>query len=151
MPKSKSKDAPPKPLSKAQIAQQMQLKQEADKFKKLIREGIFPILKELDNVAKAQQVAEILKTVIDAKMNEYWQDKTVEDLKLIDQLEEEEKDGTFQGADTFKKLITVMQGLSIGDAHKLLEGMGGAFDGYARKLAMEKKMEEVSASDIIND
>lgn len=134
-------------LSKAQIAQQMEMKQDADRFKKLIREEIFPVLKTLDTMARAQQVAEITKSVMVAKMNDYWSGKTVEDLGLIAQLEEE---GEFKDAEIFKQLVAAMSPLTISDAHKLLEGMGGAFDGYARKLSAEKKMEDLSVDEIIN-
>lgn len=149
MPKSKlqpKKVAQPK-LSKQQIASQMVMQQEAEGFKKLIREELYPILQRLDSMARAQSVAEILKSVMTAKMNDYWSKKTVADLELVAQLDEE---GEFKDADVFKDLLTAMADMPIGDAHKLLQGMGGAFDGYARKLASGQKMAELPVDQIIN-
>lgn len=145
MPKQK-KAAQPK-LNKAQLAERQAAIQQATVYKNLIREHVYPVLQRLETMSRAQQVAEITKTVMTAKMNDYWSGKTVADLDLVSQLAEE---GDFKDADVFKDLILALNELPIAEAHKLLEGMGGAFDGYARKMASEKKMTDLPVEEILN-
>lgn len=142
----------PKPkklqLSKEQIAQQMKMRQEADRFKKLIRESVYPILQKSGSLINAQQVCEIMKTVMMTKVNAYWADKTVADLGLAGELD---KDASAKDYEIYSELIKAIEPLTITDAQKLLQGMGGVLDGYTRKIASEKKMEDIPVEDIIND
>lgn len=124
------------------------MQQEASRFKTLIREKVWPILQKTDSVYTAQNVAQIFKTVMTGKMNDYWTDKKVGDLDLIAQLNEE---GDFPNKEVFLELAEVLAELSITDCQKLLQGMGGAFDGYGRRIAEQTKMAELPVTEIIND
>lgn len=137
------------PLTKEQLAQKAKLIAEAQKFKKLIREDIFPILSNgAKSLEHAQQVCEILKTVIVNSTNQYWQDKTLSDLKLDEELT---SDKNVKDRDVYLGLIEALKDVSIEDSQKLLQGMGGALDGYVRLLARSKDFSEVKVEEIIND
>lgn len=140
----------PKPkqpkLSKQQIAQQMAMIAEADRFRKIIREDLYPVLQTAGSIVEVQQLCEILKTVMMNKCNAYWIDKTVLDLALLEELtgEEDVKD-----REIYEGVINALNGLTIVDAQKLLQGMGGALDGYTHKIAMGKPLSEIPVEEII--
>lgn len=142
MPKPKA----PKP-SKEQIATRLQQEQKAKFFKELIRAKVFPVLQGAKTLIHAQQTCEIFKTVMTAQMNAYWADKKLSDLGLDEQLT---KEGALQDVELYQGLIDALSDLKISEAHELLQGMGGAFDGYTRKLALEKPMSEIEVDQIIN-
>lgn len=133
-------------LSKEQVQQQMAARQEADKFKKLIREDLYPILQTAGSIIEAQQLCEVLKTVMMSKCNSYWADKTVADLELLEELAGDEN---AEDVDTYTKAIQAINSLTITDAQKLLQGMGGALDGYTRREASKKPLIEVPVEEII--
>lgn len=135
-------------LSKEQIAQQLAMQQEAERFKILIREHVWPALQKTDSAYAAQKVAEIFKTVMQGKMNDYWTDKKVADLALIDQMNEE---GEFPNKAVFMELAEALAELSIADCQKLLQGMASAFDGYGRRLVEQTKMADLPVTEIINE
>lgn len=135
-------------LSKEQIAQQLAMQQEAERFKILIREDVWPALQKTDSAYAAQKVAEIFKTVMQGKMNDYWTDKKVADLALIDQMNEE---GEFPNKAVFMELAEALAELSIADCQKLLQGMASAFDGYGRRLVEQTKMADLPVTEIINE
>lgn len=142
----------PKPkrqkLSKEQLAQQLKLTQEAEFFKKLVREKVYPILQKAKSPVHAQQICDIFKTVMNGQMNQYWAERNVSDLGLAEELTKE-KD--VPNVEMYKGLIEALSELKITDALKLLQGMTAAIDGYARKLATEKPMSDVPISEILND
>lgn len=137
---------PKQKLSKEQIAQQMAQIAEADRFRKIIREELYPVLQTVGSIVEAKQLCEILKTVMMNKCNAYWVDKTVLDLALLEELtgEEDVKD-----REIYEGIIKALNGLSIVDAQKLLQGMGGALDGYTHKIAMGKMMNDIPVEEII--
>lgn len=145
MPKQPKPKAPK--LSKEQIAQQMANIAEANRFKKLIREDIYPVLQKVGSIAQAQQVCEIIKTVMMHKCNAYWADKTVLDLDLLQELTSEED---VKDREIYIDLITTLNELSITDAQKLLQGMDGILTGHTKRLAHEKNLSEIPVEEIIN-
>lgn len=140
----------PKPkapkLSKEQIALQMKQRAEAERLRAIAREHVFVPLQGAKSMAHAQQICEILKTVMTSAQNKYWSDKTVKDLGLIEEMSQE---GEVLDGDIYKNLLGNLSDISISDAHKLIEGMGGALNGYAAKLARDIKMDTLKAEDII--
>lgn len=135
-------------LSKEQIAQQMKMVEEATRFKKLIKDAVYPALQKADSLAHAQQMCEVLKTVMMSKVNAYWADKRVSDLGLMEDLT---NDKDAKDVDAYRELIEALNGLSITDAQRLMQGMAGVLDGYTNKLAADKKMEDIPVKEIIND
>lgn len=144
MPKQPKPKAPK--LSKEQIAQRMAMEADANRFKKLIREDLFPVLQTVGSVMEAKSLCEIMGVVINGAMNKHWEDKTVKDLNLIDELN---ADADAKDREVFAAVIGAIENLSIGDAHKLLKGMGGTLDGYTRKIADEKQMSDIKVEEII--
>lgn len=133
-------------LSKEQIAQQMAMKAEADRFKGIIRDKLYPVLQESGSITDAQQFCEVLKTVIMSKCNAYWADKNISDLGLIDELV---GDSDAKDVDIYRAALEAIADLSITDAQKLLQGMGGALDGYTRRVAGAQPLKEVDVTEII--
>lgn len=119
---------------------------EADRFKKLIRENLYPILQTAGSIIEAQQLCEVLKTVMMSKCNAYWADKKVSDLGLMEELtgDEDAKD-----VEIYSEVIQAINELPITDAQKLLQGMGGALDGYTRRRADEMLMKDIPVEEII--
>lgn len=142
----------PKPkqpkLSKAQIEAKTKAIQEAKRLRVMAKEMILAPLLGARSMAHAQQVCEILKTVLTNAQNQYWKDKTVEDLHLIEEMSQEEE---VLDREIYEGLLRNLSCVSISDAHKLIEGMGGALNGYAVKLAHDMKMSDIKAEDIIAD
>lgn len=140
----------PKPkaqkLSKEQIAQRMAMESEASRFKKLIREGLFPVLQTVGSMLEAKSLVEVMGVVINGAMNKHWEDKTIKDLNLIEELN---SDADAKDKEVYEAVIRSIEELSIGDAQKLLSGMGGVLDGYARKIADEKQMSDIKVEEII--
>lgn len=133
-------------LSKEQVAHQFAMKAEADRFKKLIREDLYPILQTAGSIVEAQQLCEVMKTVMMSKCNAYWADKNVSELNLEEELTSEldAKD-----IEIYTNIVKALAPLSIVDAQKLLQGMGGALDGYTRREAAKKPLSEVPVEEII--
>lgn len=125
---------------------QMAARAEADRFKKIIRESIYPALQKAGSIIDAKQVCEILKTVIMTKCNAHWADKTVLDLDLLQELT---TDTEVKDRDMHIELITALNELTITDAQKLLQGMGGALDGYSQRVAAKQPLSEVPVEEII--
>lgn len=144
MPRPK-KAAQPK-LSKEQIAMRMAQEQEAIRFKNLIRDELFPVLQSVGSLNEAKSLCEVMGVVINGAMNNYWEDKTIKNLNLIGELN---SDAEAKDKETFEAVIHAVEDLSIGDAQKLLKGMGGVLDGYARKIADAKPMSEIKVEEII--
>lgn len=124
----------------------MVMQAESDRFKKIIRDSFYPALQPAGSMKDAQTLCEILKAVINGAMNKHWEGKTVKDLDLITMLNE---DAEAQDREIYTALITSIEELSIGDAQKLIQGMGGALDGYARRIAEGKQMADVPVEEII--
>ncbi len=142
----------PKPkaqkLSKEQIAAQTKAVAEAARLRIVAKEKIFPALIGTRSMAHAQQVCEILKTVITNAQNHYWKDKTVKDLGLIEEMKDEEE---VLDRDVYVALLEGLADISISDAHKLIEGMGGALSTYTLQIARKTKMDSISPDEIILD
>lgn len=144
MPKQPKPKAPR--LSKEQVAAQMAARAEADRFKIFIREKFYPILQTSGSIIEAQQFCEVLKTVIMSKCNSYWADKTIADLELVDEIN---KDAEAKDVEIYTSALQVLGELSITDAQKLLQGMGGALDGYTRREAEKVSLTDVPVEEII--
>lgn len=119
---------------------------EANRFKDFIKTDLYPILQTAGSIVEAQQLCEVMKTVMLNKCNAYWLDKTVADLELVSELAGDEN---AEDVAIYTKVIIAMAELSITDAQKLLQGMGGALDGYTRREAMKKPLSEVDVLEII--
>ena len=136
-------------LSKEQIAQRIALQEKSKRFKKLAREGLYPVLqKHSTSLVHAQQVCEIFKTVIMSKMNQYWDGKNVVDLGLAEELTNDKK---ATDRELHAELIEVLADVPLGDAQQLLQGMVQTLDMYTRKGAMEIKLADVDVNEIVNN
>lgn len=144
MPKQPKQKQPK--LSKEQVAAHMAAVTEAKRLRGVARESIFPALLGARSLVHAQQICEILKTVITAAQNKYWSDKTIKDLGLLAEMSQEEE---VLDKEIYTALLQNLGDTSIADAHKLIEGMGGALNGYTAKIARETLMSSLTAEDII--
>lgn len=126
----------------------MAQEQEATRFKSLIRDQLFPVLQTVTNIAEAKALCEVMGVVINGSMNKHWEDKTIKDLNLIEELN---TDASAEDKGIYESAIHAIEDLSIGDALKLLKGMGGTLDGFSRKIAEDTKMSEVKIEQIIHD
>lgn len=133
-------------LSKEQVAQQMAMRAEADRFKKIIKENLYPVLQKAGSLMDAQTLCTVISKVMLAKCNQYWVDKKVSDLKLLEELA---NDGDAKDREIYTGVIEAINDLPITDAQKLLQGMGGALDGYTRKIAEGKQMADLPVEEII--
>lgn len=148
MPKQGRAAKPKRPqLTKEQLAQQAKDIGEANRFKTLIRESLFPVLQDAGNLFQAKMLCEVLSKVMLSKCNNYWADKTVLDLGLMEELT---GDAEAKDVELYSGVIKALEPLSITDAQKLLQGMGGALDGYARAIAEKQMMKDLSVDEIIN-
>lgn len=145
MPKQPKPKAPK--LSKEQIAAQMAKVTEANRFKTIVRESLYPIIQRAGSIAQGQTVCEVLKTVMMSKCNAYWADKTVLDLGLLEELQSEED---VKDLDIYIDAITLLNGMSITDAQKLVEGMNGILNGHTQRLAHEKQLSDIQIDEIVN-
>lgn len=140
----------PKPkalkLSKEQIAARMRAESEAIRLRTIARESIFPALQDTKDLFHAQQVCEVLKTVITQAQNNHWTDKVLGDLGLIEELKGEAE---ATDKEVYIELLEKLADVSIADAHKLIEGMGSALSGYTAKIAHQTKISDLAAIDII--
>lgn len=135
-------------LSKEQLAQQLKQKQEVIYHRKLAKEVLFPALAKSENLIDAQQACEILQSVIQAAMMKPYSEATIDILNLGDELA---KDTGHKSYPIFAALIEGLKGVKIQDAMKVLQGMGGAIDGYVRLQARNKKFADLQETDLIQD
>lgn len=138
---------PPKP-SKEQIAQQMKQKAEVLRHRKLAKEVLFPALANTENLIEAQQACEILQTTIQAAMMKPYKEAKLEILKLDEELHKDEKNPRYK---VYEVLIEGLKDVNIQDAMKVLQGMGGAIDGYIKIQARKQKFGDLKETDLIRE
>ncbi len=131
--------------SKEQLAYEMKVREEAERQKRIVKEVLYPALKKhATSIQHAQRTCEIFKTVIMQAMQLPFKDKQMNYLNLKEELTKE-KD--VQDKELYAKLIDGFDDVAITDTLKLLEGMGGAIDGYIRgqtaKQPFDIKLEEL--------
>lgn len=133
--------------TKAQIAAEQQQHHQWEREKDIARTLIFPVLeKHTRSVAHAEQVCEVVNSVIRSKMNMHWEEKTVGDLGLIEELS---KDKDSAQPEMYEEILTNIKDVSIFEAVRVMEILGKVVGAYATDLARKKTLSEVPVEDII--
>lgn len=133
--------------SKAQIAGEMQQRQRMEREKDIARSIIFPALeKHSRSLAHAEQVCEIVKTVILAQMNKHWEDKTVGSLMLVEELQ---KDKEAVNPEMYEEILNGLKDIPIFEAQRILDIFGKVIGAYTTNISMTKKLSEISVDEII--
>lgn len=133
--------------TKEQIVEENRLKAEVNRLRPIAKEVIFKALNEgAKSLTHAQRTCEILKSVMQSKMNQSWVDKNVGDLDLVKELTGDEK---MTDREMYLSLLTGFTDIKIVDAMKLLDGMGGSIDGFIKKEASKKPFIDVKVEDLI--
>ena len=134
--------------TKEQLLQEQKLKAEANRHREIITNHLYPILYEhTTSIAHAQQTCQVMKVVILQAMQKPFREKNVGDLGLEEELtkEKDQKDKAL-----FESMVNHFKDVSIADALKILDGMGGAIDGWVRQDASKKEFKSIELKDLIN-
>lgn len=133
--------------SKAQLIEENRMKAEVNRLWPIAKDVIFASLAAYaKSITHAQRSCEILKVVMQGKMNQYWTEKTVGDLGLVDELSKDEK---LTDRELYLSLLTGFSDVRIVDAMKLVDGMCGSIDGYLKKEASKKPFSDIKVEEII--
>ena len=131
--------------TKEQLLQENQFKAEVARMRPLAH-SLFECLQGTSSITHAQRTCEILKAVIQNKMNQYWAERTIGDLGLMEELT---GDPTMKDRDLFMSLLTTFADVRIVDAMKIVDGMGGSIDGYLKKQNMNKPFTDIKQEELI--
>ena len=134
--------------TKAQLIQENKLREEAYRQKKVVKDALYPVLHEFStSIAHAQQSCQVMKVVILQAMQKPFREKNVGDLGLEEELasEKDTKD-----REMFQSFIEHFKDVSIADTLKVLDGMGGAIDGFVRMKTSKEDFKDIKIEDLIN-
>lgn len=124
------------------------LREEAERQKKVVSDVLYPVLHEHStSIANAQQSCQVMKVVILQAMQKPFRDKTVAELGLEEELTKEEN---VKDRELFQAFVKGLKDVKIADALKVLDGMGGAIDGWVRQEADKKDFKSIELKDLIN-
>jgi hypothetical protein len=134
--------------SKEQLAHEIKLRDEVNRQKKIVTEVLYPILHEhATSIAHAQQSCQVMKVVLLQAMQKPFRESNVSELHLDEELTKEKdvKDKMM-----FEAFNTGFKDYKISDVLKILEGMGGAIDGYIRQKADKEDFKNIKVEDLVN-
>ncbi len=134
--------------SKEQLLYETRLKDETSRQKKIVTEILYPILHEhTTSIAHAQQSCQVMKVVLLQAMQKPFRDQNVSELHLDEELTKEKdvKDKAM-----FEAFAIGFKDVKIADTLKVLEGMGGAIDGYVRQKADKEDFKNIKIEDLVN-
>jgi hypothetical protein len=134
-------------LSKAEIAQQMKARQEADRGKSIVRDVLYPILHEhATTISNAERMTEIFKTVIMLAMQRPFKDKTVGDLDFSEDINNEKDD---KSRIIFQSFLDGFKGVPIGEAVKILQEFSGGVNAYFDNESRTREFTSLTLEDLI--
>ena len=134
--------------SKEQLAHEMRLRDETLRQKKVVTEILYPVLHEHStSIAHAQQSCQVMKVVILQAMQKPFRDKNISELHLDEELTKEKdvKDKAM-----FEAFANGFKDVKIADVLKVLDGMGGAIDGFVRQKADKEDFKSIKVEDLVN-
>ncbi len=130
------------------MLQDQKLREKADRQKKIVSDKLYPILEKYStSISHAQQSCQVMKVVVLQAMQKPFRDKNISELKLDEELTKEKdvKDKAM-----FTAFVDNFKDVSIADCLKVLEGFGGAIDGFIRQETTKRSFSEVKLADLIN-
>ena len=134
--------------SKEQLAHEIKLRDETIRQRKIVTDILYPVLHEhATSIAHAQQSCQVMKVVILQAMQKPFRDKAVDELHLDEELSKE-KD--VKDHDMFEAFAKGFKDVKIADVLKVLDGMGGAIDGYVRQKADKEDFKSIKVEDLVN-
>lgn len=133
-------------LSKEQIASQMQMAEKNNRLKKIIRDKVYPHLEKAENLGGAKVICQVVATIADAKIKNYWADKKFSELGLVEELQNDE---SAQDLQIYTDLLQDLGDEDITDVQEIMSTMGGALDNHVLKDA--KNLPLPAVTEIIND
>lgn len=134
--------------SKEQLLHEQKLIAETTRQKAIVTDKLYPVLHEFStSISHAQQMCQVMKVVILQAMQKPFRDENVSKLNLEEELikEKDVKDKAM-----FEAFISNFKDVSIADVLKVLEGFGGAIDGYIRQETTKRDFKEIKLQDLIN-
>ena len=132
--------------TKAELKAQTNAHAEIIKLQKLAEEKLMPTLIKYDLTAyQSGQTLDIIKTVILSKMNDYWTNRPVIDLGLVEELTKDEK---AKDRDLYKELLESLSDLTVYEANKLLESFERVLQMYAQRHVMQIKAKDLPITEI---
>lgn len=135
------------PKTKEQIIAEEKMKAEVNRLRPIAKGAIFqPLHDHATSISHAQRTCEILKVVMQGKMNQYWVDKTVGELGMLEELAKDEK---MTDRDMYLAVLEGLSDVKIVDAMKLIEGMNGSIEGYMKKEYGKKPFSDLKVEELI--
>lgn len=134
-------------MTKEQIAQQMKMKEEAAKGKKIVTHVLYPILHEhATTIANSKRLTEIFKVIIMQAMQIPFRDKAVGDLDFSPMLEEEKDQAS---RIIFQSFVDGFKDVKITDAVKILQEYEGGVDAYLQQELSTREFKSLTLEDLI--
>lgn len=135
--------------SKEQIAQQLKLRSEAEKGKKVVREILYPILHEhATTISNAGRMCEIFKAVMMVAMQRPFKDKNVGDLDFSEDLNNEKDD---KSKVIFEAFLEGFKDIPIPEAVKILQEFEGGINAYFQNESRIRKFDTLELKDLIGE
>lgn len=115
----------------------MKTQQEVHRFRKFIKEEVYPFLLEhSENIEEAKQMCTVLKmTITQAAMNR-------EKKLLVSELDVPQVDAKYEKYNQFIKLFLDK---TVFDSKQLMEGMSDVIDSFIREENTKRKLSEIKA------
>ena len=125
----------------------LELKQEADKGKKIVREVLYPILHEhATTISNAERMAEVFKVIIMQAMQLPFKDKLVGDLDFSTMLADEKED---KSRAIFEAFVKGFKDIPIADAVKVLQELEGGINAYFNNESRVREFKTITLEDLI--
>ena len=124
----------------------MKINEKNTRLKKIIREKIYPHLEQAETIGAAKIICQVITTIADAKIKNYWANKKFSDLCLLEELE---KDESQQDMQIYFDLLKDLGDEDITDVQEIMSTMGGAFDNHILKDS--RTLPVPAVTEIIND
>lgn len=132
---------------KEQIVAEIKQKQQWEREKDIARTLVFPVLeKHTRSVHHAEQVCGIIRAVVTTQQNNYWMDKTIGDLHLIEELK---KDADSADPEMYEELLTNLKDVPIMEALRVSDILGQIIGAHAQNMTYKLKLSEVPIEEII--
>lgn len=136
-------------LSKEQLEQQMKLRAEVEKGKKIVRDVLYPILHEhATTISNAERMTEVFKVVIMQAMQRPFKDKLVGDLDFSADLNDEKDD---KSRVVFTAFVEGFKDIPISEAVKILQEFEGGVNAYFQNESRTREFKSLVLSDLIGE